>query len=304
MLHLLTHIYCIKLLTLNTSSFLTKEIFVGLLLSFIASLIILLIVRFKQKKSKKEYSKELLRLENNVNNLKETKNNLNNQLTIVAALISHDLRAPLNKIKGLNFLISESDEKKDIVEYVGISNQIIDNQLSFLKKLLDDLKSEALLFTQEEKENIKLGSIVDDVEEFLNDELKKKNITLKKKFNTEEYIFIKKDIFNSVIINLITNAIKFSYVNSFISIELEKDQEYSIIHIIDNGKGFTKSAQDRLFDKFTDTIKVGTEQENPTGLGLYITKKIVEKHGGCIEAFSDGVNKGAKFTVKIPYLKS
>ena len=70
-----------------------------------------------------------------------------------------------------------------------------------------------------------------------------------------------------------------------------------MIAVTDNGLGFNMNQSDAIFKKFTDQKKVGTANESSTGIGLYLCKTIVEKYKGKLVATSDGVNKGATFTL-------
>jgi len=109
----------------------------------------------------------------------------------------------------------------------------------------------------------------------------------------------------TVFTNLISNAIKFTPDYGWIEISAKKMNEGYVFEVKDNGIGFTEEELGKLFKKF-ERIKQPIPNESinikdsGTGLGLYITKGIVDLHGGEIHADSDGHNKGSTFTFMLP----
>lgn len=99
--------------------------------------------------------------------------------------------------------------------------------------------------------------------------------------------------------NLISNAIKYSYPNTNIKIEVTRSDDYILTEIIDEGQGIPRDEMENLFKKFHKTSVKTTAGERSTGLGLAITKKIVEGHGGKINVTSI-VNKGSTFYFTLP----
>lgn len=104
---------------------------------------------------------------------------------------------------------------------------------------------------------------------------------------------------SEVFSNLLSNAIKFSNKESEIIFEGQDSKLGLDITIKDFGVGFGEATKKTLFRKFIPG-HMGTNGEPSTGLGLYLSKRIIENHGGSLEAFSDGLNKGATFTISLP----
>lgn len=104
-----------------------------------------------------------------------------------------------------------------------------------------------------------------------------------------------------VLINLIGNALKFTPSNGLIKIELEQKGDEVVAHVIDNGKGINAEDLPKLFQKFGTITKDYLKRQNPqgTGLGLYISKSLVELHGGKVWGKSEGENKGSIFSFSI-----
>jgi signal transduction histidine kinase len=102
------------------------------------------------------------------------------------------------------------------------------------------------------------------------------------------------------VVNLLSNALKFCpSENGLVEIELEKQNTRLVLRVHDNGPGITPTAQRMIFEKFTQVHSPETGKPKGTGLGLFITKNIVEQHGGSIRVESN-VGKGACFEVVLP----
>ena len=80
-----------------------------------------------------------------------------------------------------------------------------------------------------------------------------------------------------VIVNLISNAIKFSYFDSQVKVRIYNEDSRLVITVIDHGIGFNKNQIEELFKKFTKMSRLGTANESSTGIGLYLCKKIIER---------------------------
>jgi signal transduction histidine kinase len=104
--------------------------------------------------------------------------------------------------------------------------------------------------------------------------------------------------FSQVIQNLIDNAIKYTK-EGWIKVKVDKEDSEVLISVSDSGIGMSKELQQKLFGQFVRDPAIKKEIHG-TGLGLYITKHIVEAHHGKIWAESEGINKGSTFYIKLP----
>ncbi|MBL7807217.1 MAG: HAMP domain-containing histidine kinase, partial [Saprospiraceae bacterium] len=112
-----------------------------------------------------------------------------------------------------------------------------------------------------------------------------------------------RDRLMQVVVNLLSNALKFcDQEDGQIDISLEKRDQWAVLRVLDNGPGIVPSLQQMIFEKFTQLHSKAQGKPQGTGLGLFITKSIVEKHGGSIrvESHTPAVSKGAMFEVKLP----
>jgi CheY-like chemotaxis protein len=111
------------------------------------------------------------------------------------------------------------------------------------------------------------------------------------------------DRIQQVVWNLLTNAVKFTARGGTIAVSLEREDEHVIIRVSDAGQGISPEFLPHVFDRFRQADGSTTRLEGGLGLGLTITRQLVELHGGIIQAESEGVGKGATFTVRIPLLE-
>lgn len=114
----------------------------------------------------------------------------------------------------------------------------------------------------------------------------------------EAKLWIDEGLLVQVLVNLISNAIKFSYFDSDIKVRIYKEDSNVVITVADRGIGFDKHQMEELFKKFTKMGRLGTANESSTGIGLYLCKKIIEKNKGRLSAVSEGKNKGAEFKIE------
>ena len=217
------------------------------------------------------------------------------------ANMSHELRTPLVGILGYaDFLRrdTESQEIKSMAETIFKSGTRLSETLNLI---LDLSKFES------EKKNIKyqeidLLIITKEVLALFNETARKKGIELKLSFN-QDPIIISFDAraFRSIITNLINNALKFTTVGSVTAV-VTLQNNYVEIKVIDTGIGIDKNDYKIIFDEFRQASEGYSRNFEGSGLGLSITKKLVEKFGGSISVESE-IDKGSTFTVKLPYTK-
>ncbi|MFX0070024.1 MAG: sensor histidine kinase [Candidatus Hermodarchaeota archaeon] len=129
---------------------------------------------------------------------------------------------------------------------------------------------------------------------------KKKFIEIEAKFDKDiPHLEFDKDKIRQVLNNLISNAIKYSPKSSKIIVKIEKEVNKIITKVIDNGPGISEEELSNLFEPFHTTSLKSINGERGTGLGLTISKKIIESHNGQIGVFSQ-VNKGSTFYFTLP----
>ena len=237
---------------------------------------------------------ELLWSEHLVNEKLKRAHDMQNEFINIAA---HELRTPIQPILGLSSIIGTKgmDPKKQ--------QEIIDIVVRNAKRL-QKLSENILDITRIEsgtlelrKEHVRLNELISDATIDFQSQIRKENKDVKIEYSSsQEDIFVDADRARliQVISNLMNNAVKFTDHGS-ISILIQNNENEATVSISDTGRGIDPQILPRLFTKFTSKSTQGT------GLGLYISKSIIEAHGGTIWGKNNGDHtKGATFFFSVP----
>ena len=217
------------------------------------------------------------------------------------ALLSHDIRSPINTASSLTELIRIKSDDPEIKDYCEKIQQQNGKQIRLLNAVLELLKEDQHEMNVIQSESVLVEELIKDVVENLSLEIKQKGLEVKISVPKKLRINVQRTIFNQVLTNLLHNAIKFSPREEKIRIEVKKNRRQVQINLVDQGIGFSSTDDiQRVFDRFTHLKRKGTEGEPTTGVGLYLSRKIVRQHKGEIEAYSAGENKGSTFSITLP----
>ncbi|MBI5893352.1 MAG: PAS domain S-box protein, partial [Deltaproteobacteria bacterium] len=225
------------------------------------------------------------------------------------ASMSHELRTPLNSVIGFSDILlsgtfGELNEKQ--TRYVTNVLNSGRHLLQLINSILDLARIEAGKMHMEYNQ-ISVAGIVDEVMHIIQPIAHKKDIGLGIK-NTVGEISITADeiMFKQILYNLLTNAIKFTPNNGKVTVSLEMSdgeiinrQECLKVSVIDTGVGIKLEDKERIFGQFEQAEGAKSREHGGLGLGLALTKSLVEMHGGRIYVESE-VNKGSTFTFIIP----
>ena len=222
--------------------------------------------------------------------------------------MSHDIRTPMNVIIGFTELASEHiDDKKLVAEYLDRIRHSSDHLLSLINEVLDMSRIEAGKMTLDEKEE-NLESIVTELKDLVQGEVRAKkqtfnlNITPLKNAN----VMCDKLRLNQVLINVVSNSIKYTDEGGTISLSLaEKDRhgsEYAKYEFIieDNGMGMDEEFLSKIFEPFSRVQSTTVSGIQGTGLGMPISKNIIDMMGGHIDIESKP-GKGTKTTITFEF---
>ena len=221
------------------------------------------------------------------------------------ANISHELRTPLNAIIGFSEILSTQffgDLNRKQFEHVADIHVSGIHLLGMINGILDISKIEAHAMTLN-RTKISVSSAITEVVNIVKPLADKKSIRIEKNIAEDKAILADFQKIRQILYNLLSNAIKFSPENGRIKINSNFDKYNLIIEIKDKGIGIAPKDQKRIFEKFVQLENTYTKKESSTGLGLTITKELIEMHGGEITIDSD-IGKGSTFIVKIPMVKS
>lgn len=208
-------------------------------------------------------------------------------------LIIHDLKVPVSTIHNLSSNL-ENGKMMKINHHVGNIKKQLENVLDIDRLEEPEIK---LDFTYED-----ISKIVDNAVRTVEIIASEKNIDIETVYKVQGHLYCDIDLIERTLINLLTNAIKYSRVNGRISMSIEDENDLFIIVIKDNGIGIAPEHLSNIFNKYY-TIKSGkSRSRHSTGLGLAFCKLAVEAHKGEITAKSvEG--KGSEFEIRIPGFK-
>lgn len=224
----------------------------------------------------------------------------NNALKKFLATFSHELRTPLNSIVGFSdFLATDfenlpQDKIKDFMKNIHASGQHLQQ---LINDILDLSKIEAGKL-ELHIEGYPVEYFAESVSRVLQSEIQKKNVSLKFSISPQvDQLFVDQTRFKQILVNLVSNAIKFSETNEKVEVEIKRiDNEFEV-SVKDQGIGIKSEELPKLFKPFQQTKSRG--EKEGTGLGLAITKRLVELHGGSIKVDSIW-GKGTTVTIRIP----
>lgn len=234
-----------------------------------------------------------------INSINKLSNELNDQENLRKQLtgdIAHELRTPLTSIKGhLDAIIV------GIWEPTNERLNSINEEVKRITNLVDELRKLAKFDSGKDnlnKEIVNLKNYIKSIAYNYEGKALEKNIVIKYQLENIEAL-IDKEKFAQVIINILSNAIKYNNGNNAIYIKVFKKNNSINISIKDSGIGIPKSEYKNIFERFYRLDKSRGANEKGVGVGLTIAKLIVNAHGGEIEVYSE-INKGSEFIISLP----
>ena len=251
-----------------------------------------------------EYESSIVEIDNLVNSINDLSKELYNMEKLRKRLtsdISHELRTPLTSIQThLEAMIDGIWEPTE-ERLISVNEEVIR-----ISHLVDELKNLAKYDSDKNKLNISEVDLEQLIKNIIyNNESFALEKNIKIEYNLEKIkAHIDKEKISQVIVNLISNAIRYTNCNcdrlGKIIIRLYKEENLIKISVKDNGIGIPKKSLDYIFERFYRVDKSRCRNTGGTGVGLTICKSIIDLHNGNIEVKSE-VNKGSEFIVSIPY---
>ncbi len=220
------------------------------------------------------------------------------------ANMSHELRTPLTSIVGFSSLLQDgllgeiSPEQADAVKSICKGAE-------YLKELINDVLDMARVESGKEEalpKEIKVKEVVSQVVKLLQQTAKGKDISLETHIDDlvlEKSIFMDSRHIRQILINLLSNAIKYTPIGGSVKIEVEKSADKIQIKVIDNGVGISSQDKKKVFGAFDRVGEDYSKDQIGTGLGLNLTKRLVELNGGGI-GFESELGKGSTFFILVP----
>ena len=222
--------------------------------------------------------------------------------------MSHDIRTPMNAIIGFTTLaVSNIDDKKRVRDYLGKILSSSNHLLSLINDILDMSRIESGKIHLEETE-VSLSDVLHDLKTIISGQIYAKQLDLYMDAMDvkDEDVYCDKTRLNQVLLNLLSNAVKFTPAGGTVSVRLKqfpgtvKDSGLYEIRVKDNGIGMSTEFVKKIFSPFERERTSTVSRTQGTGLGMAITKNIVDMMGGTIDVQTEQ-GKGTEFIVCLPF---
>lgn len=240
-----------------------------------------------------------------VTRLKETEqklNELNQSKDRLFSIIAHDLKNPFFGLIGLSEILvqdydtTDDDYKKMLINDINIlsvtTHQLLDNLLDWSRQQTNQISFHPELFSLKDSLDVAVKS--------LNQIARSKGITIQNNLRHAVLVTADKYMIDTVLRNLLSNALKFSDEGSVITVDLTLNQDGTCsLSISDQGVGMSAEALEKIFSPSEKQKTTGTKGEKGSGLGLILCKDFTEKNGGTLRAESTP-SQGSTFTITLP----
>lgn len=218
------------------------------------------------------------------------------------AMVSHELRTPLNSILGWTRLLRSGgldDDKREhalaVVERSALAqNQLVTDLLDVSRVITGKLRIHPA--------QVDVKNLVEMAVEGIRPAADAKSISLHVDLASDLQIRADGDRLGQVFWNLLTNAVKFTPKYGRVTLEARRDASDVIIIVTDTGRGIPQSFLHHVFENFRQLDGSTARSYGGLGIGLSVAQHIVELHGGSIAPHSDGLDKGARFVVRLPVM--
>ncbi len=218
------------------------------------------------------------------------------------SIVAHDLKNPLTGIIGLSSILAE-DHKELAPEEVGFFAERLNQSAQNLHKLMDSLlewSSLELGVDRFRPEVLTPHQSVNNVIGLLSDIAKSKDVELVNKIPTNIQIVWDPFLFDSIVRNLVSNGIKYSYRGQAVDIGYDLEDEHHLITVEDRGKGMDAGTVEAIFQRKRAHSTPGTEHEMGSGLGLLLSRQLAERYGASLEV-NTRPDEGTTVILRIPY---
>jgi signal transduction histidine kinase len=269
----------------------------------------------KMIRMKKEHDAAINELKNSYEKLKE----VDRLKSGFISMVSHELRTPLTIIKGFNsFLMKDSSGTLNEIQRNFVN--VIDLNVSRLGGIINDMVDIAIIesgkFTIDKKPQDFI-SVLSEAMYAMQGIARENEVALEKDFRLKSAVFqMDKARIQQAISNLIVNAVRFSPKGGIVSVSFDRADKYRLpvnirekmaenrvyysLCVTDDGAGIEKENLEKIFERFFKVDKTGYSRHHGVGLGLSITKNIIEAHNGLIWAESEGMGKGSRICAVLP----
>ena len=219
------------------------------------------------------------------------------------AMLGHELRNPLVPIRNAAEVLKRSGGDERRIAWV---HEVLVRQVDHVTRLVDDLLDIARITRGSlllHSEPVDLGVVIVRAIDAVQSLLERKRHQLETRLPTEP-LWVEGDPVRlaQVFENLLTNAAKYTDDGGEVSIALAREDDRAVVHVRDNGLGIEPAAQGRIFELFVQNERSLDRSQGGFGIGLSLVQRLVQLHGGQVEAHSAGIGRGSDFIVRLPVL--
>ncbi|WP_137927910.1 ATP-binding protein [Cupriavidus sp. 2SB] len=218
------------------------------------------------------------------------------------AAVSHELRSPLHAILWWTTLLERGTDPS----HVNRAAQVIERNTRQLARMVDDLLDSGAIATGKlsvELRQLDMAALAATVAEDLRLDAESRNVTLVVSASTPCMVSADENRLKQVVLNLLTNALKFAERGS-VELSVTTNGQCAELVVRDNGLGISPEALERIFERFEQAHQERSQRAPGLGLGLWMVKNLVVLHNGTVTAHSDGLGKGATFRVCLPAIQA
>ena len=218
------------------------------------------------------------------------------------ATLSHELRTPLSSILGWARMLKERQIDE---EQTRRAIETIERNARSQAQLIEDILDVSRIISGKLRLNVRtveLSSVIEQAIESVRPAAEAKNIRLQRVLASGVMISGDADRLQQIAWNLLSNAIKFTPRGGRVQVKCERVNSHVEVTVADNGVGIDAETLPFIFERFRQSDSSTTRKHGGLGLGLAIVRHLVELHGGIVQAASEGLNKGAVFTLMFPII--
>ena len=217
-----------------------------------------------------------------------------------SANLAHELRTPLTALR-MKLEALTSDPQASIGDYQEMAASA-EQSLTRLERVVENL----LLMSREEKElaqqPVFLGVLIEEILDELTPIARERGVDLKASGEADCEVYGDAALLHRAFANLVENGILYNRPGGWVEVHLEKRKDQALIEVRDNGKGIRPEEQEKVFDRFYRGRSRAEEQPDGRGLGLAITRHVIELHHGSI-SMESAWGKGSTFRAWLPLMK-
>lgn len=217
------------------------------------------------------------------------------------ATLAHELRNPLAPIRNALQVLRIQEPSPARMQW---ARDLIDRQIERMTRLVDDLLDLSRITrgkVELRKQRITLRSVMEDAIETTRPLIERGGHSFKVEFPSEPIVLDGDTTrLSQAFVNLLNNAIKYSPGGSAILFSAEREGEHAVIRVKDAGIGIDPASLSRIFEMFVQGDSSIEQRQGGIGIGLTLVRRLVEMHGGSVEAHSEGAGKGSEFVIRLP----